>query len=592
KKLNDIELISVEEKQRLLYDFNETEIDYPAEKTIHRLFEEQAERTPENTALVYENRHLTYRELNNESNRLAHRLIAKGVKPDTIVAVLAERSIEMLVGLLGIIKSGGAYLTIDSDYPQERIAYIMADSGAGILITETGTTNVFNTKEMLLLNDEENRALEGQNPPKTSNSGNLLYVIYTSGSTGKPKGVLVEHRGFVNLLSFHKNLFGEGPGERMSQVVNPGFDAMGFEVWPALTGGAALFIAGNDIRSDSQKMKAWIIANRITISFHSTVMVERLLEEEWPSKGVALRLLRTAGDRLTRHPAPGMPFDLYNLYGPTEDTVWTTWTRVDAAAGDAKAPVIGVPVGNHRVYILGPEMKLQPIGVAGELCVSGDGVARGYLNNPELTTERFIRDSQLSAPNPLYRTGDNCRWLPDGTIEFLGRIDFQVKIRGFRIELGEIENCLLSHNQVKEAVVLDRAYKDGDKYLCAYIVPRDHEAIDLAVLKEYLNQTLPAYMVPSFFLTLEKIPLTENGKLNRKALPEPGISSATQYAAPTNEIQEKLVEIWVGVLAVDKEQLGIDNNFFELGGHSLKATQLIAKIHKALDITLSLPQLF
>jgi amino acid adenylation domain-containing protein len=561
---------------RILSDFNGTAAEYPKDKTVHRLFEEQAEKTPDSIAVVepHRRRSITYRSLNRTANRLANGLRARGAGPNTLVGIMVERSIDMVAAMLGILKSGAAYLPIDPGYPEARKKLMIKDSGIRLLLDDRE------------LRDAENYPGDSSNPEHINRPGDLLYVIYTSGSTGIPKGVPVNHGSFVNLVYFHRAVFGEEPGSRFSQAASIGFDAMAFEVWPCLLSGAGLYITDDEVRMEAAGLKRWLIENCIEIAFFPTLMAEYLLEEEWPAKGAALKAVRAAGDRLGRAPSRFCPFKFYNLYGPTEDTVWTTWTEVapDAAG---KYPPIGKPVGNHRVYIVAEEgnMVVQPIGAPGELCIAGVGVARGYLNRPELTAEKFVR-----TPGRIYRTGDLARWLPDGNIEFLGRIDQQVKIRGYRIELGEIETRLLEHPGVKEAVVAARENMLGDKYLCAYVVKKEAGDVDF---RTYLAQTLPDYMIPAYFTALEKIPLTANGKVDIKALPEPGMDGAgLEYTAPRDELEKKLTAIWAGALGMDESLVGIDNDFFQLGGHSLTGTLMISRLHRELAVRISLAELF
>ncbi|HLP57996.1 MAG TPA: amino acid adenylation domain-containing protein, partial [Candidatus Deferrimicrobium sp.] len=574
RKIVEIEIIPGEERRRILYDFNKTEYEYPERKTIHGLFEEQVEKAPDYIAVFGhgrtrtnsdDNMFITYEELHERSGGLARLIIKKGVQVGDIVAIMVERSIEMIATMLAVLKSGGAYLPIDPLYPRERIDYMLKDSRARILINKS---EIRNTKFEFRASDLI--------------SSNIAYIIYTSGSTGRPKGVLVRHEGFINLIYYHRKIYGEAPGIKISQVANSGFDAMAFEVWPCLASGAALYIVGEETRLNPVKMKQWLIEKEIDISFQPTVMAEQLLDEVWAEEGVALKILRTAGDKLTRYPARKYPFKLYNLYGPTEDTVWTTWTEVPVKPEIGGLPTIGKPIGNHRIYITGPNLEILPLNVPGELCIGGVGLAAGYLNRPELTAERFIHFHHLSfiiqhsnSNSNLYRTGDLARWLIDGNIEFLGRIDGQVKLRGFRIELGEIENRLVSHDDIKEAAVVLKE-KNGQPYLCAYFVAV--RGIIVSELREFLAGMLPAYMIPSYFVPLDKIPLTPNGKVDRGALPEPVIKAGENYGAPVNFVEEKLVEIWQEVLGSDG--IGIHDNFFEMGGDSIKGVQIVSRLQK------------
>jgi amino acid adenylation domain-containing protein len=597
KSIWEIEIISAEEKHRLLIEFNQTRFAYPGDKTIHELFVEQVERTPENIALhgcmnawMHEEGYITYGELNKRADRLAYVLKEKGVLADGTIGIMMERSVEMIIGILGILKAGSAYLPIDPDYPQERIDYMLKDSGAKLSVT----TDNLEAPDFPLL------PATGHRQPATS----LAYVIYTSGSTGRPKGVLIQHRGVVNLVYFHRSVFEENLRSRISQVASSAFDAMVFELWPCLLAGACLCIIDNETRSHPRRLKEWLIRHQVTISFQPTMMAQELLEEPWPESGVALNALRTAGEKLTRYPTRSYPFRFYNLYGPTEDTVWTTWAEIFVvnSAENLTPPSIGRPVANKQVYILSSNLKPQPVGVVGELCISGNGLARGYLNRPELTAEKFISAPASSTSSNsswglrlaacscrLYLTGDLARWLPEGNIEFTGRIDQQVKIRGFRIETGEIENRLMAHDSVKSALVIAREQKE-EKYLCAYIIPE--KSFDLSQLKDFLFMSVPGYMVPAYFVEIDEIPLTPGGKVDRKALPEPEITSGEAYVPPGDEIEERLADIWAEILGLEKGKIGINDDFFKIGGHSLKAAAVISTIQKELNVDVPLVEIF
>ncbi|NIM16723.1 MAG: amino acid adenylation domain-containing protein [Candidatus Aminicenantes bacterium] len=555
---------------------------------------------------LHAGRTLSYRELNQRVNQLAWLLRKKGVKRNSIVGIMMTHSIDLITALLAVLKAGGAYLPVDPDYPAARRKFMLKDSGLNVLLTQKHFLEKdkelftdFPLGNVIIVDDKNIYKDDGPTLGVVNKPEDLLYVIYTSGSTGRPKGVMIPHKNFVNLVEFHRKIFGENPLSRVSQVASLGFDAMAFEVWPCLSSGASLYIADDDTRLDPSAMKEWLIKNEITISFQPTIMAEHLLRLDWPGKRVALKALRAAGDKLTCYPTHEYPFRFYNLYGPTEDTVWTTWREVGVKTDSEKAPDIGKPTGNKRVYIIGPDWEIQPIGIAGELCISGDGLAWGYLNNPELTAEKFVENPYESHPDKrMYRSGDLARWLTDGNLEFLGRIDQQVKLRGFRIELGEIENHLLNRDDVKHVVVIAREDSSGDKYLCAYIVldlphPLLEKEFDISQLREYLAKRLPEYMIPTYFIQLERIPLTPNGKTDIRALPEPKYGKKEAgFVAPRNALEEKLVEIWSGILGIEKETIGIDDKFFELGGHSLKATQMMSEIHKKLNVKVPLVEIF
>ncbi|NIM16909.1 MAG: amino acid adenylation domain-containing protein, partial [Candidatus Aminicenantes bacterium] len=583
KTIKEIGIITGVEKQQILYDFNQTAVKYPKEKTIHELFERQVEKTPDHTALTGQipgkfggSVSLTYKELNKKSNRLARILHEKGVESDTIVGVMVERSIEMIVGILAILKAGGAFLLIDPEYPRERIDYMLKDSNVSLLLTG-----------LELLEDCKGTACcaPTASPAACNLPLSLAYIIYTSGTTGKPKGVMIQHQSLVNLCSWHNRYFQVKESDHATQYAKISFDASVWEIFPYLIKGASLTIIDTDIKLDIEKLNEFFETHDITIGFLPTQLCEQFMELENRS----LRKLLTGGDRLGKFIK--RDYQLYNNYGPTEDTVVNTSFPVNRY--HINIP-IGRPVDNNRIYILDKNgLFPQPIGIPGELCIAGDGLARGYLNNPELTAEKFFnyRSYSLYFSKKIYRTGDLARWLADGNIEFLGRIDLQVKIRGVRIELGEIENQLLNHKEIKEAVVIDKKTQDGDKYLCAYIVS-DRELIP-AELKKYLSGTMPDYMIPSYFVSIEKVPLTSSGKIDRKALPEPGVKPTGITIVPRNRVEKKLAEIWSEILISDVfATIGIDDNFFERGGHSLKATTLTAKIHKEFNVKIPLAQIF
>jgi amino acid adenylation domain-containing protein len=661
KKIWGIEITGEDERKQLLYRFNDTEgtVDLKG-MLLDELFEARVRQFPDHIAVVgfeelhdplaadvgtslddhgsapsFNEPHFTYHELNQRANRLAHFLAGKGIKNNTIAALMVERSIEMIIGLLGILRAGGAYLPIDPAYPEERIRYILADSSTKIMVSTGSTVKKVgrNGESLELILIEEALAyftplptqqLEqisaappilhnkyNQCPPKNY-SHQSAYVIYTSGTTGKPKGVLVRHRGVVNLVAVHQKLFGENPDARISQVASPAFDAMALEVWPCLCSGAALYIATTEARLEPSKMKSWLIQKEITHSFQSTVIARQLLDQEWPGKGIALKSLRTGGEKLTYYPTRQYPFTFYNLYGPTEDSIWTTWTEVKVESNPEKYPGIGKPMDNHHVYILSTHMQLQPVGIPGELSITGVGLAAGYLNQPELTCERFINfkaavpgknippghmpgvtnQGNLTPPLycPLYKTGDIARWEPDGSLEFLGRIDSQVKIRGFRIELEEIAGQLLRHGSIKDAVVMVTGESSENKLLSAYIVLANE--VPISQLREHLSKILPEYMIPAQFFHLEQIPLTPGGKVDRRALISSGkkLKTDSQYEAPISDREKIVATAWKEVLQLNT--VGIHDNFFEVGGNSMNIFQLNFKLKEALNMDIPIMTLF
>ncbi|HAY3898245.1 TPA: amino acid adenylation domain-containing protein, partial [Escherichia coli] len=589
-KLSEVDLLSEEERNQILYEFNDTKVEYPKNKTIHELFEEQVEKTPDNIAGVFEDKKLTYRELNERANSLARVLRDKGVKADSIVGIMVERSLKMIVGIMGILKAGGAYLPIDPNYPKERIEYMLKDSESKILLSKNDLVETIEFDgEVIDLFSEELFKNELVNLDKINGPSNLAYVIYTSGTTGNPKGVMCEHKNVVRLVK-NTNYIEFKENDKILQTGSMVFDASTFEVWGVLLNGLELYLAKNKTIILPELLEEFVIKNNITILWLTSELFNQIAKENI-NVFKNLRYLLVGGDILSPKYISLVRKQFTNLrivngYGPTENTTFSTTYQIEKEY-DSNIP-IGKPIANSKAYILDKNYSLVPIGVCGELCVSGDGLARGYVNMPELVSEKFV-DNPLEVGTKMYKTGDLARWLPDGNIEFLGRIDNQVKIRGFRIELSEIENRLLQHGNIKEAAVVVKENKDSEKYICAYLVTE--KALEELDLRNYLKETLPEYMVPAYFVQLEKMPLTPNGKLDRRALPELNLDATlTEYEAPRNEVEETLSKIWSEILGVEK--IGINDNFFELGGHSLKATMLMSKIHKELSKEVPLKELF
>jgi tyrocidine synthetase-3 len=644
-KISQLEIISREEKQRILDDFNDTCKEYPKDKTIHQLFEIQVNKTPGNTAIVFEGQHLSYMALNRKANQLACLLRSRGVKPDEIIGIMVERSVEMIIGIMGILKSGGAYLPIDPEYPQDRIDYMLKDSGAKLLVT---TDNLAKEGDKVIRLEGEIYYIEAllrasgsltlspsssvfsavknllpancHQPPAAS----LAYVIYTSGSTGRPKGVMIQNHSVANFMKGMKDFIDFRLSDTILSLTTISFDIFGLETIVPLLCGSVVVMGTEGDQMDPGAAVRTLDREKITI-FQVTPSRLRLFlsygEEKISRSFKRLRYLLVGGEafpeNLLEQSEMLVGGKIYNMYGPTETTIWSTVKELNAG----EALNIGKPIANTRIYIVDNVGKLQPVEIVGELCIGGDGLARGYLNNPGLTNDKFkiknekleiIKESgalranidkkflEVSEPffkkvltrrrQRLYQTGDLARWLLDGNIEFLGRIDHQVKIRGFRVELGEIENRLLNYPGIKGVVVLMLEEEIGDKYICAYVV--SNREYRISELREYLSMELPDYMIPSYFVRLEKIPLTPSGKVDRRALPRPEIKAGDNYEAPQDRIEKKLVEIWSGVLGIEKEKIGIDDNFFHLGGHSLKATILVSRIHKELKVNVPLPQIF
>jgi amino acid adenylation domain-containing protein len=594
-RLSELSLLTDAERHRLLVEWNDTKADYPVARCVHELVEEQARVRPEALAVECDGRRLTFRELDDRAEHLAQQMRKRGVRSGALVAVYLERSVEMVVALLGVWKAGGAYVPIDPEYPPERVRFMLQDTNAVVVLTQKSLAGAVPATDaaILYVNADEvlgavSRGRRAKRAPMSPQQ--LAYVIYTSGSTGQPKGVPITHASLHNLVCWHQQAYGVTPADRATQIAGPAFDASVWELWPYLTAGASVHIPDEATRLDPGRLVRWLVEQRITLTFLPTPLAEAALRESWPEDG-ALRVLLTGGDRLNQRPAQKLPFRLVNHYGPTENTVVSTCAEVEA--GSTGAPPIGGPLPNTRAYVVDAHLNPVPVGVPGELLVGGVQLAAGYLNRPELTAEKFIPDPFDTTPGArLYRTGDLVRYLPGGNIEFLGRIDHQVKIRGYRIELGEIESALSAHPALREAVVLAREDEPGDKRLVAYVVANEDAPADLAdQLRTHLRGSLPEYMVPSAFVSLEALPLTPNGKVDRKALPAPEqpISGAT-YVAPRTPTEEIVAGIWAEVLKL--ERVGVNDNFFELGGHSLLATQVIVRVRQALGVELPLRDLF
>ncbi|MFP9449964.1 amino acid adenylation domain-containing protein, partial [Pectobacterium brasiliense] len=571
------------ERQQMLADFNATNADIPRHALTHELFEAQAARTPDAIAVVFGETVLSYDDLNRRANRLAHHLLSFGVRPDARVAICVERGLDMVVGLLGILKAGGAYVPLDPTYPVERLRYMLDNAKPVVLITQSAHIGIMNDSLPVVLLDGGDTSPfdnEPDTPTEARKQGltprNLAYVIYTSGSTGKPKGVMVEHANMVNFLCSMRKEPGITQEDVLLGVTSLSFDISILEIFLPLLNGARLVLATQAQAADAQQLA--MLIERHAVSFmQATPSTWRMLLElsdfTLPPDFKAL----CGGEALPENLATALlqkVTTLWNLYGPTETTIWSTLNGLTAPT-----PYIGHPIANTQIYILDPQGRVVPLGVAGEIHIAGAGVVRGYLGRPDLTAERFIHDPFSRSPEArMYKTGDLGRWLPDGTLEYLGRNDFQVKVRGFRIELGEIETRLVRCPGVHDAVVIAREDSPGDKRLVAYLRAQPDTALDPAELRQRLSEELAEYMIPSAFVTLDAFPLTPNGKLDRKALPAPDQSAiATRgYEAPQGELETALARIWQTLLGL--ERVGRHDHFFELGGHSLLAVQLNARI--------------
>ena len=653
-QLAQINILTQEEKKRLLIEFNHTDAVYPKDLTITELFQQQAEKTPHHIAAIHENCQVSYNRLNRRSNQLASILREKEVKTDSIVALMAGPSLDLVTGILGILKTGAAYLPLDPGNPETRTRYILNDSSASVILTQQRfNENISklapNLTGRIVFLDEHSIYADPVEPNSHQREihhqpKHMAYIIYTSGTTGRPKGVIIDHRGLVNYICWAAHRYVKNERVNFPLFTSISFDLTITSIFTPLITGNAIVVYGEEEVYDPLLIEKIIDQNRVEM-VKLTPSHLRLIRQK-PLHSSAIRRYLVGGEELDTQLAAEISensnhnIEIYNEYGPTETVVGCMCYRYNPKTDTRPSVPIGEPIDNMQVFILDANGSPLPPGTVGELCISGHGMARGYLNNPELTAKKFKRavNSQLSFvigsaksspktndrclmtndssnkffPNdhsphypisplphhPMYLSGDLARWLTDGNIEFLGRMDHQVKIRGYRIELSEIESQLKKHPNIKEVVITADGKNSEDRYLCAYVVtgrsnPGAAPELIGTELQEYLAQKLPDYMIPTYFLNLEKLPLTTNGKINRKALPEPEkVLKKNKYTAPRNREEEKLVEIWSEILAIEKQTIGIDDNFFQLGGHSLRATIAVPRIHKELNIKLSLAEFF
>ncbi|MEC4811965.1 MAG: amino acid adenylation domain-containing protein [Scytonema sp. PMC 1069.18] len=612
QRLSDLSLLSELEQHQLLVEWNETQVEYP-QKCIHELFEAQVERTPNSVAVVFEDQQLTYTELNTKANQLAHYLRSLGVKPEVLVGICVERSLHMVIGLLAILKAGGAYVPLDPTYPQQRLAFMLSDTQVPVLLTQQSLVEKLPDHQahiVCLDIDWDNIAQESQhNPINNSTINNLAYVIYTSGSTGKPKGVLGLHQGAVNRFHWMWEIYPFTKEEVCCQKTSLNFVDSVWEIFgPLLQGVRAVIIPDSILKAPQQfveTLSSYEVTRLILVPSLLRVLLNTYtdLQERLPK----LKLWVTSGEALPvdllQNFRQTMPQStLLNLYGSSEVSADVTYDSINPQAQTPLRVTIGSPLANTQVYVLDKYLKPVPIGIPGELYISGAGLARGYLNRPEMTAERFIpnpfsSDSASANNNELgtrlYKTGDLVRYLPDGKLEFMGRLDHQVKLRGFRIELGEIEAELNQLPEVRESVVLAKANEPNDQQLIAYVVPDPEQTLTTSELYSLLTQKLPNYMIPSAFVILEALPLLPNGKVNRKALPMPDKvrpELEEVYQPPQTEVEKTIAHIWQETLRI--EEVGIHDNFFELGGHSLLLVQVHSKLQKTFQRDFSLVEMF
>ncbi|MBW7477118.1 amino acid adenylation domain-containing protein [Paenibacillus oenotherae] len=595
--VNQLELVAEEEKHQITNQFNQTDTPYASHLSASRLFERIASEHPGRTAVVSGEFRLTYAELNERANRLAHVLADKGVGPDVIVALIADRTAERIIAMLAILKAGGAFLPVDPSYPAERIAYMLQDSGAGLAIADMKYTSLL-PEELHVLDlqdaaDEEKGSSE--NLQADPSPEHLAYMIYTSGSTGLPKGVMLQHRGLAALKETFSQELAITPEDAIVQFASPSFDASVWEMFMALHTGAELHMVPEDTVNSFEAFASYLHANGITV----VTLPPNYLAYLNPEDTGSLRMVITAGSAVSSELVRkwSAEIEFINAYGPTEATICATmWsskgTRSRFENGrefeNGTVP-IGTPILNNRIYILNHEHQHMPLGLAGELYISSPGIARGYRNREELSREKFVADPYRTGSR-MYGTGDMARWLPDGNIEYLGRLDDQLKIRGFRIELGEIENRLSAYSGLTQGVVIARQ-EEGGAVLYAYYVSED--AISTPELRAFMSEQLPDYMIPSFFYRMDQLPLTPNGKVDRKALPDPEQFTANSSAAegddaPSTRFEEELLQIWKKTLR--RDGIGVRENFFEIGGHSLKAMTMISDIYAAFGRQVTISQ--
>ena len=579
-RISELPLLSPAERHQLLVEWNDTQADYPQDKCIHQLFEEQVKRSPDAVAVVWENQQLTYHELNCRASCLAHNLKCLGVGADVLVGICVERSIDMIVGLLGILKAGGAYVPLDPEYPTERLRFMLEDAQVKVLLTQQHLVErlpQYQAHLVYLDNDSQNLTPAREDGVASEvKPSNLAYVLYTSGSTGRPKAVAIEHHSPVALVSWAKGVFTPKQLAGVLASTSICFDLSVFELFVTLCVGGKVILAQNALHLSTMSA-----ANQVTlINTVPSAIAALIREHNLPQQVCTVNL---AGEALQNQLVQqiyqhSQVERVFNLYGPSEDTTYSTFSLIEK--GSSNAVTIGRPIANTQVYILDEYLQPVPIGVPGELFIGGAGLARGYLNRSELTNEKFIPNPFTDeADSRLYKTGDLVRYLPDGNIEYLGRIDNQVKIRGFRIELGEIEAALNQHSNVQANCVIACEDIPGEKYLVAYVVPNQHQIPTTTELRQFLATKLPGYMIPNAFVVLESLPLTPNGKIDRRALKAPSnTSDLDKFVQPRNHIELQLVQIWSKILQLDK--VGVQDNFFDLGGHSLLAPYLRTQIHQ------------
>ncbi|MGD2090956.1 MAG: non-ribosomal peptide synthetase, partial [Candidatus Aminicenantes bacterium] len=599
KKISEIEIMSEDEKKQVMFDFNDSQADYPSQKSIHGLFEEQAANTPGNVAVYHEDRQVTYSTLNAKANHLARLLRQQGITGDDTVGILEEYSIGIVVGLLGVLKAGSTYVPIDIQYPDTRKKFIIEDSGAKVLLIHKNfyeqykfMSRRFPVNNFVCLDNESDDGEEYSNPEIINRPHDLAYVIYTSGTTGKPKGVMIEHQGVVNYIFWAISCYVRNEAVNFPLYTSISFDLTVTSIFtPLLSGNAVVVYSGND----KFLVEKIIDENRVDVMKLTPSHLNLVKEMKKPEIPSRIKRLILGGEELPTQLALDIyrsfkgNIRIYNEYGPTETVVGCMIYQFNPGEISGRSVSIGVPINNMWIYILDSRQNSLPICVPGEICISGAGVARGYLKQEKLTAEKFLENPFVKGKR-LYRSGDLGKWRSDGNVEFLGRLDQQVKIRGFRIEPGEIETQLMNHPQVKNVVVTAKKEANSEKDLCAYIVSDRH--LNVLEIREFLSGTLPDYMIPAYFYQVEDIPLTANGKVDGKKLAtyESNLDPGIEYIAPTTDMEKRIAEIWKDILKLDK--VGLMDNFFQIGGNSLKVILLFRRLKERLNLDFSVVLLF
>jgi len=599
EQVSRLSLLTDDKRQQILFEWNDTQVENESVLCIHELFEQQVSATPEAFALVLKDQRLTYRELNERANKLAHHLRRLGTAPEDLVGVCMERSVEAIVAILGVLKAGCGYLPLNPQQPPDRLSFMLAHARVKVLLTQEHLRLAIRNSIQVVCLDKEWLAIEEEsveNPQSKVLVDQAAYLIYTSGSTGKPKGVLVSHRNLVH-STFARLRYYQEPLESFLLLSPFAFDSSVAGLFWTLCEGGILVIPEEESHRDPAYLAELIAQHSVSHLLALPSFYELILRQARAGHLTSLRTVIVAGEpcpfELVQRHAESLPqAALFNEYGPTEATVWSSVHRCDSNVRQRSVP-IGRPVTNTQIYVLGPQLEPVPVGITHEVYIGGDGLARGYLNHPDLTAERFVPNPFSAKPGArLYKTGDLARFLADGKIEYVGRNDFQVKIRGYRIELGEIEVALAQHPDVREAVVLARETNGGDKQLTAYVVLKEVASATSKQLKKFLQERLPEYMLPVLFVVLDALPLTTTGKVNRNALPidQIGVDVNENYLAPRTALEQVLAKIFAEILSL--ERIGVNDNFFELGGHSLLATQVLSRVREACQLKVPLRTFF